>query len=385
MKILGIETSCDETAAAVVENGPRVISNVIASQIDLHKSFGGVVPEIAARSHLESINVVINEAVERAGGWDSIDAIAVTSQPGLIGALMIGTLAARTLAIVYKKPLISVHHIKGHIYANFLELENEQSPQKIDFPILSLVVSGGHTQILFQSSHSDFEIISSTRDDAVGEVFDKVARILGLPYPGGPEISKIASEYHGEIISLPIAKLKPDPAKPFDGQLDFSFSGLKTAVLRTAQNLAGVGIDYPSFELADKLTHEQKALLAKSFEQTAVRTLARNMKTAQEKLGARTIMLAGGVAANRALREEIQKTFSPANKVSAAGSIPGSPRSRGGLVAKEDSFRLKRMPPLKYCTDNAAMIASASFFQTKENQPYANPLDFSILPRSSIS
>lgn len=347
MKILGIETSCDETAAAVVEYGRGVISNVVASQIDLHKNFGGVVPEIAARSHLEVINQVVDEAVDKAGGWPVVDAIAVTSQPGLIGALLIGTLAARTYALTLGKPLISVHHIKGHIYANFLEQNHE-----IAFPILALVISGGHTQIIMLKTHDDFEILGSTRDDAVGEVFDKVAKILGLPYPGGPEISKIADQYHGELIDLPIAKMKGN-------QLDFSFSGLKTAVLRQAQKMAGVDINFPSFELAKKLIRNEKAQLAKSFEETVVKTLMRNMQQAGQDTVPKTIMLAGGVAANQRIRQGLVETF-PNQKV---------------LIAEP-----------KFCGDNAAMIASAAFYQIQgQTDPYADPLDFSVLPRSAIS
>ncbi|MDR0887256.1 MAG: tRNA (adenosine(37)-N6)-threonylcarbamoyltransferase complex transferase subunit TsaD [Candidatus Nomurabacteria bacterium] len=376
MKILGIESSCDETAASVVENGSKILTNVVASQIEIHKQFGGVVPEIAARSHLEIINSVINQAVKKVG-WDNIDAIAVTSKPGLIGALMIGTLAARTYALAKNIPLISVHHIKGHIYANFLNQENQknQQTQNIQFPILALVVSGGHTQIILLKSHTDFQILGSTRDDAIGEVFDKVAKIIGLNYPGGPELSKLAQKYQTENyttkIHFPNAILKPNPAKLYDGQFDFSFSGLKTAVLRQAQKMADVNIDFPSYELAKKLTENQKIQIAYNFEQTATDTLVGKMQKAANLTNPKTIMLAGGVAANRVLRAKLQTTFGKTK-------IP------------------IHIAPPEFCTDNAAMIASAAYFQIQNAQiqngsaqnqanPFADPLDFSIAPRANLN
>ena len=225
MRILGIESSCDETAAAVVENGEHLLSNVINSQIDIHAEYGGVIPEIAARSHLEVINPVINKALADANcTWDDIDAIAVTYAPGLIGSLLIGTLAARTLAIIHNKPLYKIHHVEAHVYANFI---NQQSgnlslslPKKQpSFPLLSLIVSGGHSQLVLFQNHGDYQLIGQTQDDAVGEAFDKVAKILGLPYPGGPSISKAAKFGDPHAFTLPIAKLQ--------GKYDFSFSGLK--------------------------------------------------------------------------------------------------------------------------------------------------------------
>jgi N6-L-threonylcarbamoyladenine synthase len=236
MKILGIESSCDETAASVVENGRVLLSNVVNSQIDIHAAYGGVVPEVAARSHIEVINPVIDEALTKANcTWDDIDAIAVTYAPGLIGSLLVGTLAARTLAVLKNKPLYPIHHVEAHVYANFL---NERPPE---FPMLALIVSGGHSQLVLFRDHGDYELLGQTQDDAVGEAFDKVAKILGLPYPGGPSITKAALEGDPYAYTLPKAKLK-DP-------YNFSFSGLKTAVLRAVQREVGVDFTFPSHEL----------------------------------------------------------------------------------------------------------------------------------------
>ena len=230
MIILGIETSCDETAAAIVRDGQEILSNVVVSQIDIFAEYGGVIPEVAARSHLEVMMPVIEKALSDADvTWDEIDAIGVTYAPGLLGSLLVGTLTARTLAILHDKPLYAVHHLKSHVYANWLCVDNQNSvfdcPQP-QFPLLAMVISGGHTQILYMSAHNQFEIIGTTRDDAVGECFDKVAKILGLPYPGGPSIAKAALGGDPKRYKLPHPKLPG---------LDFSFSGLKTAVLRAVQ------------------------------------------------------------------------------------------------------------------------------------------------------
>ena len=238
MLILGIETSCDETAAAVVRDGREILSNVVVSQIDIFAEYGGVIPEVAARSHLEAMMPVVNKALTDAScTWDEIDAIAVTHAPGLLGSLLIGTLTARTLAILHHKPLYAVHHLKSHVYANWLSGTQEDP----SFPLLALVVSGGHTQILYMRGHNQFEIIGTTHDDAVGECFDKVAKILGLPYPGGPSIAKAALSGDATRYRLPHPKVEG---------LDFSFSGLKTAVLRAVQKEVGVPISYPSHKLA---------------------------------------------------------------------------------------------------------------------------------------
>ena len=243
MKILGIETSCDETAAAVVEDGTRILSNAIVSQIDIFAEYGGVIPEVAARSHLEVMLPVIDKALADAScSWGDIDAIAVTHAPGLLGSLLIGTLTARTLAILHNKPLYAVHHLKSHVYANWLETNPHHN--KPNFPILAIVISGGHTQILYMPSHNEFKIIGTTRDDAIGECFDKVAKILGLPYPGGPSIAKVAVDGDANKYHLPHPKV--------DG-LDFSFSGLKTAVLRAVQKELRLPISHPSHDLKNHL------------------------------------------------------------------------------------------------------------------------------------
>lgn len=372
MKILGIETSCDETAAAVVEDGVRVISNVVNSQVDIHAKYGGVVPEVAARSHIEVVNLVISEAVEGAGGWDEIDAIAVTHMPGLMGSLLIGTLAARTLAVLKKKPLYLVHHIEGHIYANFLRFAHEEKPcfpssrgrpAKPDqagcspsltqqggifrdlprFPILAMVVSGGHTQLIFMRGHGDFDVIGTTRDDAVGEVFDKVAKIIGLPYPGGPAIGKAALLGDRERYKLPKAKL--------DTPYDFSFSGLKTAVLRAVQKEVGKGLDFPSHGLAELLSEEQRNDFAASFEKVAVETLVDKLLKAYAEYEPATVVIAGGVAANGFLREEIARQL-PCSIDYAA---------------------------MEFCTDNAAMIASAGYFRVLTGAP-ADPYEVDVSP-----
>ncbi|RYZ15090.1 MAG: tRNA (adenosine(37)-N6)-threonylcarbamoyltransferase complex transferase subunit TsaD, partial [Sphingobacteriales bacterium] len=240
MKILAIESSCDETAAAVVEDGRKLHSNVIVSQIDIHAMYGGVVPEVAARSHIEVINPVINQALTDATmTWDDIDAIAVTYAPGLIGSLLVGTLAARTLAVIHSKPLHPIHHVEAHVYANFITEQADSLSLTLpsaqpEFPMLALIVSGGHSQLVLFRDHGDYELLGQTQDDAVGEAFDKVAKILGLPYPGGPSITKAALDGDAFKYKLPKAKL----ADPYN----FSFSGLKTAVLRAVQH--DVGVDF---------------------------------------------------------------------------------------------------------------------------------------------
>jgi N6-L-threonylcarbamoyladenine synthase len=286
MKILGIESSCDETAAAVVEDGFRLLSNVVRSQIDIHKVYGGVVPEVAARSHIEVIIPVIEEALEQARcRWDDIDGIAVTYAPGLIGSLLVGTLAARTLALTKNIPLYPVHHVEGHVYANFLveqQLQNSSTAQARSapsanlyrlagqetasrrsetimqlpskqpaFPMLSLIVSGGHSQLVLFRDHGDYELLGQTQDDAVGEAFDKVAKILGLPYPGGPSVAAAAELGDSLAFALPVAKLA--------GKYDFSFSGLNTAVLRAVQKEVGVAYDFPSHNLPERVSDALRA------------------------------------------------------------------------------------------------------------------------------
>lgn len=353
MKILGIETSCDETAAAVVEDGKRLLSSVVASQIDIHAKYGGVVPEVAARSHVEVINPIINQALEEAScTWDDIDAIAVTYAPGLIGSLLIGTLAARTLARIKNKPLYPIHHVEAHVYANFITESLDEAmhlPSKQpEFPLLALIVSGGHTQLVLFRNHGDYELIGRTQDDAVGEAFDKVAKIIGLPYPGGPSISKAAELGDPTTYKLPKARLS--------NSYDFSFSGLKTAVLRAVQNEVGVDISFPSFELAARLSDKQKHNFAASFQKTAVDTLVETTKRAFEDISPHSVVIAGGVAANQLLRQELSHALSI--KIEYA--------------------------PISLCTDNAAMIATLGYYQAQSAQP-TDPRNLEVNPSLSMT
>jgi N6-L-threonylcarbamoyladenine synthase len=307
--VLGIETSCDETAAAVVKNGKEILSNVVASQIESHKRFGGVVPEIASRHHVEQITLVLEEAMSQANiSFAELDAIAVTEGPGLVGALLIGVNAAKALAFAHNVPLVGVHHIAGHIYANRLVTE-------MKFPLLSLVVSGGHTELVYMREHGVFEVIGETRDDAAGEAYDKVARTLHLPYPGGPHIDRLAHEGQ-PTIELPRAWLEED-------SYDFSFSGLKSAVINTLHNASQRG------ETIDPKD------MAASFQASVIDVLVTKTVKAAKEYGVRQVLLAGGVAANKGLRTELEKQF---------GELEGIE-----LV----------IPPLSLCTDNAAMIAAA--------------------------
>ncbi|TWO98997.1 tRNA (adenosine(37)-N6)-threonylcarbamoyltransferase complex transferase subunit TsaD [TM7 phylum sp. oral taxon 351] len=353
MLILGIETSCDETAAAVVENGSHILSNVVVSQIDIFAEYGGVIPEVAARNHLEVIMPVIKKALTDANKtWSDIDAIAVTHTPGLLGSLLIGTLTARTLAILHQKPLYAVHHLKSHIYANWLDSDSTSSSQPRSslptFPLLSLVISGGHTQILKMDAHNHFEIIGTTRDDAVGECFDKVAKILGLPYPGGPAIAHAALTGDRTKYRFPRPKV--------DG-LDFSFSGLKTAVLRTVQSELGLPISHPSYDLKNHLTPTQIADFAASFEQTAVDYLLDKLQAAQKlHPDTKSFVIAGGVSANSLLRETATARFN---------SI--------------------YFPAPKFSGDNGAMVAAAAFFEIQSGVAPTDPYKLNILPRSAIN
>jgi N6-L-threonylcarbamoyladenine synthase len=346
MKILGIETSCDETAAAVVEDGSKMLSNALSSSVDLHAAYGGVVPEIAARSHVEVIIPVIKQALADAKtNWDDIDAIAVTNCPGLIGSLLIGVMTARTLAISKNKPLFGINHVLAHTYANFITETPlpgyklaSQAPQ---FPALGLIVSGGHTQLMLYKSHKNYSVLGQTKDDAVGEAFDKVAKILGLPYPGGPSIDKTSAKGDANSVKLPKAKL--------ESSYDFSFSGLKTAVLRAAQSIAGKDFTFPSNQLSESLTDTQKANLAASFQKTATNTLVDAVVAAESEYRPKSVLLAGGVAANQSLRNELEA------------------RLRTPLF----------YPDIKLCTDNAVMIASAAYYW---QQPANNPYQLQVIP-----
>lgn len=369
MRILGIESSCDETAAAVVDDGKRLLSNVVHSQIDIHAEYGGVVPEVAARSHIEMINPVINRALEEADcTWNEIDAIAVTYAPGLIGSLLVGTLAARTLATLHDKPLYAVHHVEAHVYANFLtELEDgrwkmEDSNEKSHiptstfqlpsrqpaFPMLALIVSGGHSQLVLFRDHGDYELLGQTTDDAVGEAFDKVAKILGLPYPGGPSISKAALQGDPIKYQLPKAKVQ--------GAYDFSFSGLKTAVLRAVQRETGVDYTFPSHQLPERVTDAQRADFAASFQRTAVETLVDKAEKAFKDYSPASVVIAGGVAANQELRR---------------------------ILAERLPIKIE-YAPIQLCTDNAAMIATLGYYMAQKVDP-VDPLDFEVVPSLSMT
>ena len=369
MLILAIESSCDETSVSIVENGTRILSNVVVSQIDIFKSYGGVIPEIAARSHLEAILPVLDRAFADASlTWDDIDAIAVTHTPGLLGSLLIGTLTARTFALLHHKPFYPVHHLKSHIYANWLDTDHTPT-----FPLLALVVSGGHTQLIHMPSPNTFEIVGTTLDDAVGECFDKVAKILGLPYPGGPAISAAALSGDRHRYSFP----HPHTDHP----LDFSFSGLKTAVLRTVQSELGLPISYPSHELHSLLTPDQISDFAASFEQTAIDYLLEKLARARELYpDAQSLVLAGGVSANHLLRSEFLSRFQPKN------AQPKNPQSKNSLSKNSQSQPPQLFfPSPSLSGDNAAMVAAAAFFEIQSGVQPSDPYSLDILPRSIIS
>ncbi|MEF3087922.1 tRNA (adenosine(37)-N6)-threonylcarbamoyltransferase complex transferase subunit TsaD [Bacillus altitudinis] len=307
--ILGIETSCDETAASIVKNGKEIVANVVASQIESHKRFGGVVPEIASRHHVEQMTIVLEEVMTQANmTFQDLDAIAVTEGPGLVGALLIGVNAAKALSFAHQIPLVGVHHIAGHIYAN-------QLVDELVFPCLALVVSGGHTELVLMKEHGSFEVIGETLDDAAGEAYDKVARTMGLAYPGGPHIDRLAHE--GEpTIKLPRAWLE-------EGSYHFSFSGLKSAVINTLHNASQKG---------ETIAPED---LAASFQESVIEVLVGKTLKAAEAYGVKQVVLAGGVAANKGLREALTSAFAKLAEVNVM------------------------IPPLSLCTDNAAMIAAA--------------------------
>lgn len=312
--ILGIETSCDETAASVVKDGTIIVSNVVASQIESHKRFGGVVPEIASRHHVEQITLVIEEAMKQANIQPKdLSAVAVTEGPGLVGALLIGIQAAKAFAFVHQLPLIGVHHIAGHIYANALE-------HPMEFPMLALVISGGHTELVVMEEDGRFEKIGETRDDAAGEAYDKVARVLKLPYPGGPHIDRLASISDGAV-DFPRVWLE-------EGSYDFSFSGLKSAVINYQHNVQQKGQEI------------NPAHVAAGFQQSVVEVVTEKTRRAAEAYGVKQVIAAGGVAANKGLRASLETTFQQIN-------LPFY------------------VPSLPLCTDNAAMIAAAGYSKFK--------------------
>ncbi len=305
--IMAIESSCDETACAIVKGGRDVIANVVASQIKIHEGYGGVIPEIAAREHLEAINIVIDETFKQAGvNGKDISAFAGTVGPGLVGCLLVGLNAAKTLALAYDKPFIGVNHLNAHLAANFIDTNLEP-------PFIALLVSGGHTQIINVDSYSDIGIIGETIDDAVGEAYDKVARLIGLPYPGGPKLDKLAQEGNPYAYKLPQAKV---------GGYDFSFSGLKTAVLRLVKSFDGKELPVKD--------------ICASFQECVSETLLKKVKAALKETGYKQVVLAGGVAANSEIRKKI-------------------------FNLKNEGYDVYA-PIMKYCTDNAAMVASSAFF-----------------------
>ncbi len=408
MKILGIETSCDETSAAVVEDGSRLLSNVVLSSMDLHAAYGGVVPEIAARSHIEAITPVINQALyiakygqsldldgaqgdnekrtSRTSGtvsesrkqstqqsaksdlaktgfdqlsqvevealWGDIDGIAVTYGAGLGGSLLVGVMSARTYAITKNKPLFAINHVEGHIYANFLTKTSLPDYQlresQPEFPMLGLIVSGGHSQIVVWKDHFDYQLLGQTTDDAIGEAFDKVAKLIGLPYPGGPNVGKLAHEGDACAYKLPKAKVP--------GKYDYSFSGVKTAVLRLAQKEIGEDHTFPSMNIAARLTDAQKANIAASFQKIAVETVVDKVVTAFEEFQPKSVVIGGGVAASPELRRQLSERI----------PLP---------IAYNDP---------KLMTDNGAMIATLGCFHAMHNQPTADPYSLDIKPNLSM-
>lgn len=356
MKILGIESSCDETSASVVEDGEFLLSNVVATQIDIHAAYGGVVPEVAARSHIEVINPVVEQALEEAHlTWDDIDAIAVTYAPGLIGSLLVGVLAARTLAILKHKPLYAIYHVEGHVYANFITRQSEtllpqlELPSKQpEFPMLALIVSGLHAQLALFRGHGDYTLLGQTQDDAIGEAFDKVAKILGLPYPGGPSIAQAALE--GDPYKYPLPKAR------MAGKYDYSFSGLKTAVLRAVQREVGVDTTFPSFKLSELLTAKQKHDFAASFQRVAVETVIDKTITACEEFQPASVVIAGGVAANAELRRQLTERL----------PIP------------------IEYAPMKLCGDNGAMIAALAYYYAQAVPP-VDPYTLEVQPSISMN
>lgn len=349
MKILGIESSADETAAAVVEDGYKLLSNVISSSMQLHVQYGGIVPEISARSHLEVINAVIDHALADAKTkWDEIDAIAVTQGPGLGGCLLIGGLTARTLAIIKQKPLIAVNHVMAHPFASFVTDTTLPGyvliKKQPEFPLLALIVSGGHSQLALFASATDYTLLGQTQDDAVGEAFDKVAKILGLPYPGGPSIALASKDGDPHAFKLPISNL--------DNPFDFSFSGLKTAVLRALQAHVGKSHDFPSFELKSLLKPSHVANMSASFQYTAIKTLVQATALAVKEYKPTTIVVAGGVAANQELRRQLSAS-----------------------IDQDVIF-----PDIKLCTDNAVMIATLGYQLYENGQAIADPYTLDIAP-----
>ena len=338
VRILGIETSCDETAAAVVENGRAILSSVVASQVDLHAQFGGIFPEVASRQHILSITPILEESLRKAHlDLSGVDAIAVTRGPGLPGSLVVGVNVAKGLVIGTGLPLIGINHLEAHLYSAWLYRENweEDIPPEPEFPLLALIVSGGHTELVLMQDHLVYERLGGTLDDAAGEAFDKVARLLGLPYPGGPAIQETA--VGGD------PNCKPFPRAWLEGTWNFSFSGLKTAVLREVRALEAIGNPIPAADFAA------------SFQEAVVDVLVTKTLKAAEEFKATEILVAGGVSANQALRQTMV----------GKSSLP------------------VHIPPIDLCTDNAAMIAGLGCYRYHAGQ--RDPLDMDVLPNWPLS
>lgn len=493
MIVLGIESSCDETAVGIVRDGNELLANAVFSSMDLHKIYGGVVPEIAARSHIESIIPVIKEALSIAfpdqsedEAWEQIDAIAVTYGAGLGGSLLVGVMTARTLAIEKNKPLYAINHVEAHVYANFLtctgtaliteeqssplnkassgdttlsapllsrssesttssdahrRLVSPRSPAPVspktwklgdqeyklpskqpNFPLVSLIVSGGHSQLVVFRNHFDYTLLGQTRDDAIGEAFDKVAKIIGLPYPGGPSISKAAEQGDPHKYQLPKAKLSPrkprainsdeiqgsneqqasrtnstmneerrkmtqnfaektnkslDFVQSNDGLVDrsryeYSFSGLKTAVLRLAQEEIGEDFTFPSYKIAERLSETQRNDIAASFQRVAVETVVDKTILAYEEFNPKSVVIAGGVAANQELRRQLRSRLEEELKKSDSSNI------------KYQISNILSFTDIKLCTDNGAMVATLGCFRALNNQPTADPYSLQIEPNLSM-
>jgi len=335
-RILAIESSCDETAAAVLENGRALLSNVVATQIDLHAKYGGVFPEVASRQHIKTVYAIIDQALQQAHlSLSDLDAVVVTRGPGLAGSLVVGMNAAKGLVLGRNLPLVGVNHLEGHIYSAWVYRAGEPVPPEPQFPLMALLVSGGHTELNLMTDHVTYKRLGSTQDDAAGEAFDKVARLLGLPYPGGPSIQKAAAEGNPNAFTFPRARM--------EGTWNFSFSGLKTAVLRVVRKLEE---HHETIPVAD---------LAASFQAAVVDVLVSKTLQAARTFKANEILVAGGVSANRALREAFQA---------------------------QTEFKV-HIPPLYLCTDNAAMIGSAGYFRFMRGQ--RDPLDLDVLPTWPLS
>ena len=365
MNILAIETSCDETSAAIVRDGRHVLASIIASQIEIHQKFGGVVPEVASRQHILLIAPVLQQALDEAAlGWEHIDAVAVTNGPGLAGALLVGVNAGKAIAFARQKPLVGVNHLESHVYANWLippALEKAGKPDAPQFPLVALIVSGGHTEIVLMRGHGDYQLLGKTQDDAAGEAYDKVARVIGLGYPGGPLLEKAASG--GDPARFPFARAW------LKGTYDFSFSGLKTAVLRKvgeyqaplpkpAPFSGSVPAEARPKVVPIKLSAVDLPVadIAASFQQAVVEVLATKTVRAAEEYEARQILIAGGVAANKALRAALAERAAPLNLT-------------------------VTYPPQVFCTDNAAMVGAAAYFKLQTGPDV--PVDYSLDIRPS--